>query len=174
VTRWGALLVVLVAAGCRGPSPRQALDRTADDFARERIVRVGETLLSGAGVHWRLTPRDEVGAWAWPDGRIEVSRVLLDRLDDDELAAALAHELGHLLDRGHLAAAPRALAGDGGDLEHRADRIGCVLLSSRGVSGEAMIRMLGKLAAATRDRDGALAARIAAAPEACTPVPGPR
>ena len=55
-----------------------------------------------------------------------------------------------------------------------ADGIGCQLLSRRGVSGEAMIRMLAKLAAATRDRDGALAVRIAAAREACTPVPGPR
>lgn len=176
VARLEALLVVLVAAGAGRPVPTlgKAFDLPANDRGRERIVRIGEALLPGAGVRWRLTREDEVGAWAWPDGRIEVSQALLDRLDDDELAAALAHELGHLVDGGHLAGAPRALAGKAADLERRADSIGCQLLNRRGVSGEAMIRMLAKLAAATRDRDGALAARIAAAREVCTPVPGPR
>jgi Zn-dependent protease with chaperone function len=154
--------------------PGNAFDWSANDRGRERIVGIGETLLPGASVRWRLTRRDEVGAWAWPDGRIEVSRALLQRLDDDELAAALAHELGHLLDRGDLPGAPRALAGEAADFERRADGIGCQLLSRRGVPGEAMIRMLGKLAAATSDRDGALATRIVVARQACMPVPGPR
>ena len=176
MARLEALLIVLLAAGagCRGPTPGKSFDLSGSDRGQERIVRIGEALLPGAGARWRLTTRDEVGAWAWPDGRIEVSQALLDRLDDDELAAALAHELGHLLDGGHLAGAPRSLAGEAADIERRADGIGCQLLSRRGVSGEAMIRMLAELAAATRDRDRALAVRIAAAREACTPVPGPR
>jgi Zn-dependent protease with chaperone function len=54
------------------------------------------------GIAWQVSPRRGLGAWAWPGGRIEVSRALIDRLDDEQLAAALAHELGHLLDGGHL------------------------------------------------------------------------
>jgi Zn-dependent protease with chaperone function len=173
---WGALLVVLAAAsaGCRGPAPVNAFGSSANDHGRQRIVRIGEALLPKAAVRWRLTSRQEVGAWAWPDGRIEVSQALLDLLDDDELAAALAHELGHLLDRGHLDGIPRALAGESAALERRADGIGCRLLDRRGVSGEAMIRMLSKLARATRDRDGRVAARIATAREVCTPTFGRR
>lgn len=169
MARLAALLVVLAtaSAGCRGPLPVNAFDPLANDHGQDRIVRLGEALLPGASVRWRLTPRQEVGAWAWPDGRIEVSQLLLDLLDDDELAAALAHELGHLLDGGHLARVSRALTGDTADLERRADGIACQLLNRRGISGEAMVRMLSKLAAATRDRNGRVAARIATAREAC-------
>ena len=166
-------MLLAAGAGCRGPSPRQDLDQGAKS-RRVRVARAGEALLPSAGVRWEVASRDEIGAWAWPQGRIEISRLLLDRLDDNELAAALAHELGHLIDGGHLHAAPSALAGDAGDLERRADRIACGLLRSRGVPGAALTRMLGKLAAATGDRNGALAARIAAAPAECSPVAASR
>ncbi len=169
----GVLLLAVAAAGCRGPTPASPLDWSATDDGRSRIVRIGEALLPGASVRWHLTPRQTVGAWAWPDGRIEASRALLDVLDDDELAAALAHELGHLLDRGHLAGAPRALAGGTADLERRADGIGCQLLERLGVPGDAMVRMLAKVAAATRDRDGKVAARMVTARQACNPARGP-
>ena len=117
-------------------------------------------------MRWRVTSRAEVGAWAWPDGRIEVAKALVDRLDDQELAAALAHELGHLIDGGQLPG-PEALDGGAGDLERRADRVGCAMLVRHGVPAAAMPRMLAKVAAATHDPTGELAARIAAAPSAC-------
>src|SRR5436853_124813 len=40
---------------------------------------------------------DAVCAFAWPNRTIYVTRGLMDRADDDVLAAALAHEMGHLL-----------------------------------------------------------------------------
>jgi len=90
-----------------------------------------------------VSPHKGLGAWAWPDGRIEVSRALVDRLDEEELAAALAHELGHLLDGGHLPVGtaglddgpPLGLRGAAGadEAEARADRIGCALLARRGI-----------------------------------------
>ena len=159
------LALVAVGAGCRRPSP--LLDVAADGVRRERVERAGAALLPDGGVRWRVTARADVGAWAWPDGRIEVSRTLVDRLDDHELAAALAHELGHLLDGGHLPAVPHALEGGGGDLERRADRVGCGVLLRHGIPGAAMPRMLAKVAAATRDPSGELAARIVAARSAC-------
>ncbi len=169
VVRLGMTLLALVAIGngCRGPSPRTELNWAATQWRQARVERAGAALLPEGGVRWRVAARDEPGAWAWPDGRIEVSRTLVDRLDDQELAAALAHELGHLLDGGHLPAMPHALAG-GGDIERRADRVGCGVLLRHGVPGDAMPRMLAKVAAATRDPTGELAARAAAA-GACAP-----
>jgi Zn-dependent protease with chaperone function len=174
VIRFGMTLLALVAvgAGCRGPSPRLDVASPTDELRRQRVERTGAMLLPGGGVRWRVTSRADVGAWAWPDGRIEVSRTLVDRLDDHELAAALAHELGHLFDGGHLPSAPHALAGGASDLERRADRIGCEVLVRHGIPPAAMPRMLAKVAAATRDPSGELAARVAAARGAC-PAPPP-
>ena len=99
------------------------------------------------GIAWQVSPRRGLGAWAWPDGRIEVSRALIDRLDDEELAAALAYELGHLLDGGHLAVSRAGLddgpppglrvAAGADEVEARADRIGCALLARRGAETRA-------------------------------------
>lgn len=162
--------LALVVAGCRGPSPRAAVDSAADASRLGRVERAGAVLLPAGGVRWSVTPRDAVGAWAWPDGRVAVSRALVDRLDDQELAAALAHEVGHLLDGGHL---PGRHALDGGvdDIERRADRIGCGILLQHGVPGDAMPRMLSKVAAATRDRTGEVVTRVAAAAAACVTPP---
>jgi predicted Zn-dependent protease len=161
------LALVAAGAGCRGPSPALDMASSSDHVRRQRVERAGSLLLPGGGVRWRVTSRADVGAWAWPDGRIEVAKGLVDRLDDQELAAALAHELGHLIDGGHLAAGPHALDGGAGDLERRADRVGCAMLVRQGVPAAAMPRMLAKVAAATHDPTGELAARVAAAPGAC-------
>ena len=131
--RWGVLLLLaMTLAACRGPSPRDDLDRATDATRRERIGRIGGSLVA-EGVAWQVSPRKGLGARAWPDGRIEVSRALIDRLDDEELAAVLAHELGHLLDGGHLPVStaglddlpPLGLRGAAGsdEAEPRADRI---------------------------------------------------
>jgi Peptidase family M48 len=161
------LALVAAGAGCRAPSPRLDMASSGDQLRRQRVERAGALLRPDGGVRWRVTSRAEVGAWAWPDGRIEVAKTLVDRLDDQELAAALAHELAHLIDGGHLPAGPHALDGGAGDLERRADRVGCALLVRHGVPAAAMPRMLAKVAAATHDPTGELAARIAAAPSAC-------
>ncbi len=169
-------LVALLAAGagCRAPSPMRDPGTMSSQVPRERVARAGAILRPEGGVRWRVTSRAGVGAWAWPSGRVDVSRALVDRLDDEELAAALAHELGHLLDGGHLDDAPRALAGGTADLERRADRIGCDVLRRHGVGAAAMPRMLAKVAAATHDPGGELAARAEAARSACADAPPAR
>jgi Zn-dependent protease with chaperone function len=98
-----------------------------------------------------------------------VSRALVDLLDDDELTAALAHELGHLLDRGDLPSPPAALIGgaSGDDPELRADQIGRHLVEASGRSPDAMARMLAKIAA--RCSGDGIARRIAAARAVSSP-----
>jgi Zn-dependent protease with chaperone function len=90
-------------------------------------------------------------AYAWPDGTLFVTRGLLDLLDDDELAAALAHEMGHLSvgpATGYAALADEAdaePAAGTADVETTADAAGCDLLRASGLSLAALARALAKV-----------------------------
>ena len=90
---------------------------------------------------------DMVTAYSWPNHHIFVARGLMNRVDDNELAAVLAHELGHLLDRSHVPMTMASLRGCDKNLviEARADAIGSDLLQRQGCPTEAMITMLGKI-----------------------------
>jgi len=88
---------------------------------------------------------DALSAFSWRNGRIYVTRGLMDRLDDAELAAVIAHELGHLLSDGQL----QTVASLNGcsvnpDREVRADAVGVALLRAQGLSAKPMISMLKK------------------------------
>lgn len=141
-----------------------------------RIERLGQeiarTVNASGEVTFDLSTRGDLGAWTWPDGRIRVSRALVDLLDDDELRAALAHEVGHLVDGGHVAEGPAALSGahDAAGSEVRADVVGCRLLRAHGTSPDALPRMLRHVAAeldpAADGPDPAILLRRAAAADA--------
>jgi Zn-dependent protease with chaperone function len=85
----------------------------------------------------------------------------MDRLNDAELQAVVAHELGHLLTDGHLTAVA-TLNGccTDTDCEVRADAAGARLMQARRISPAAMITMLQKV-----ERYGALSPGCAAAVE---------
>ncbi len=184
VQRALALLPLFAAlVGCAATRPTSdlvAMDAEATRVARlERLGQEVATALEHAtGVRFATSSRDGLGAWSWPDGRIRASRRLVDLLDDDELRAALAHEVGHLVDGGHVAGGPLALSGSargGAGVEERADLVGCRLLRARGASAEALPRMLRRVAAqlesgATADDPdpAALRRRAAAADAICT------
>ena len=141
--------------------------------AGEQQIRAERALspLAGAlgipGIRVAILNSAEPGAYAWPDGQLYVTRGLATQLTDDELAAALAHELGHLLADGHLHP-PASLHGETvgqADVEARADATGQQLLLAAGLPPDAMPRMLHKLheampAGRCRNR---IAARAAAA-----------
>lgn len=150
------LALVAVLAGCSathglGPGASTAVARDGDAVRLERVQRIGRELALATSSPERidvgLSQRGAIGAWSWPDGRIRTSRTLVDALDDDELRAALAHEIGHLLDAEHVTGGAAALAGGAPRHEHagieaRADAFACALLRTRGAPTDALPRML--------------------------------
>ncbi len=102
----------------------------------------------GLGGRARVSIRNEArpNAHAWKDGRIEVTLGLVRLLDDEELAAAIAHEEGHL-EAQHQAGVLAGLDGCRRDLgdEFVADSLGCKVLNDRGLQPQAMVSMLRKV-----------------------------
>lgn len=159
--RWTNLFTLLaltgVLAGC-GASPRGVArwelrqGGRCDDLAlRLRLDSVCRPLRAVDGLgrcELAVIDSDQPGAYAWPtdDGcRVYVTRGLMAMTSDDELAAAVAHEMGHLVDGGHVRIA--SLTGDDYvDAERRADAIGCRLLHEAGFTTDAMRNLLSKLA----------------------------
>lgn len=183
-----ALLLPFLAALAGCSAARHGRDATvaardADALRLARVLRTGADLARatahGERIDLGLSTRDALGAWSWPDGRIRVSRALVDALDDDELRAALAHEIGHLLDAGTVAGGTSALAGgpassghDAAGIETRADALACGLLRAGGADAAALPRMLRTVAShstpADEDRDAErLLQRARVAERAC-------
>jgi hypothetical protein len=181
------LLILAALSGCsatRRPAlgARELASDDRDGMRVERVQRIGRELASATAAPERidlgLSTRDGMGAWSWPDGRIRVSRALVDALDEDELRAAIAHELGHLLDDGAVAGKATALAGgsrhDASAGEVRADAVACALLRTHGANVEALPRMPRTVAhRATPEDEGVdpakLLARARTAERACAP-----
>jgi predicted Zn-dependent protease len=131
-----------------------AADRQVVRARRALLPVARESGLSGLTVD--VLDSAEAGAFAWPGGRIFVTRGLLELLaeddddDDDDVRAVLAHEVGHLLARPG-ARGPSAAAGGDGDAcleeESSADAAAVGLLAGCGVDGGRLREVLGRLAA---------------------------
>ena len=172
-----ALVALGIASGCQVPAARTARLRMASpdsvsaraELPHTRLARLGHGIIEGIPgipeVEFRISDRDALGAWTWPSGEITITQALIELLDDAELSAVLAHEVGHLMVR---ASAQSALAEETGDqaLELAADQCGCCLLARRSVRPDAMVSMLRKVASGLRNAR-ALDRRIAAASRAC-------
>jgi Zn-dependent protease with chaperone function len=185
-------LLLVVSFGCHLPGPTMKtapaawVERNgglatgpALDRARLAAERVGsdQRLDVSVAVLASATP----AAYSWPSGEVFVTRGLIDSFEEEHLAAAIAHEVGHLIDGGHLEDGenPGELAGRG-DPETRADRVGMQILESRGIPSLAMVRMLEALRsrAGPRTEVGRALTRRIAALVAVEPAergaPGPR
>ncbi|HET6247502.1 MAG TPA: M48 family metalloprotease [Tepidisphaeraceae bacterium] len=119
-------------------------------------------------VQLRVVRSPTLGAYSEPGGRIFLTTGLAELLDDDEIAAALAHEMGHLTQTDASPNGMRfSLGGPMRDIEQRADAEALVLLDRGGVPVRAMAHTLQKLhdsRAVSNETRYALAARIALLP----------
>jgi Zn-dependent protease with chaperone function len=85
-------------------------------------------------------------AYSWPDGAIYLTQGLMDRLSDDELAAAIAHECGHLIKPFGTASVVGLRGCDKGQaVEMQADAIGVQLLRANNIPTSTMAQMLQKV-----------------------------
>ena len=62
----------------------------------QRLAMVSKVLRSSGSTEFIAIGTSQVDAFSLPDGRVFVSRSMLDLLDDDELTTVLALEAGHL------------------------------------------------------------------------------
>jgi Zn-dependent protease with chaperone function len=101
---------------------------------------------SGRTIRVQVLATNAVSAFSWRNGRVFITRGLMNHLDDQELAAVIAHELGHLLSDGQLqtVASLRGYSDDP-DREVRADAAGVGLLKMAGLPPQPMISMLKKV-----------------------------
>ena len=154
-----ALLFLLTAAtGCAGfskPMPR-GYDRTVqvygglcpDQACLDRAQRVLDRLIGpNQDIQVEIVGTAAPRAFAWSSGHLLVSCGLaMDPANEQLLAAALAHECGHLLDDGHMDHhAPYTLTHGRAHAETRADRIGVQLLARAGYDPAAMAQLLADL-----------------------------
>jgi predicted Zn-dependent protease len=149
-------ILFCVIAGCAAAPQSQAVDRwvarqggVIADAHATRLQTVAQPLLDcckGRAIRVQVLATDAACAFSWPSGRVFVTRGLMDHLSDQELAAVVSHELGHLLADGQL----KTVASVNGccmnaDREVRADAAGVALLRTQGLSAEAMVSMLRKV-----------------------------
>ena len=107
---WWHMLAGVVGAGfvmgcASGPEEMQerwvsAHGGVIGDARQERVERVSGALVAqcaGGAIRVRVLDSEVVTAFGWRNGEVFVTRGLVDCMEDEELAAAVAHELGHLL-----------------------------------------------------------------------------
>jgi len=150
-----ALFLPVLGLGCSTAPMMQSWTKEQGgivvDARQARVEAVARKLASfcrGRPITVQVLASDAPCAFSWPTGHLFVTRGLIDSLDDDELAAAIAHELGHLLSDGQLQSVA-SLRGFGvdPDREAKADAAGIGLLQACGLPTEAMVRMLEKVKA---------------------------
>jgi Zn-dependent protease with chaperone function len=145
-------IVTFSAFGCAGAQRESEWVHTRGELVYgtclERAERLSalfdHSIEKNTQIH--VLDSNTVGAFGWPNGDLFLTRGLMELLNDDEVAAAIAHELGHLFSDGWL----RTMVSLRGcctnpDREQRADAIGARLLEQRGIGRVAMISMLTKV-----------------------------
>jgi predicted Zn-dependent protease len=124
------------------------------DARVERVRAIGEGLAEKAsctGVTFHVLRNTGITAYSWPTGEVFMTSGLVDRASDDELAAAIAHELGHLVAGREGKASLRGINAPL-EVEQQADAIGCELLQASGRSPKSLVSMLQKVCAAAPNR----------------------
>lgn len=154
------LLLIAASAGCGQIAPAQSPHASwaaqnggiwSGEAEQARANAALARLYSGTKLSVKVLNSNECAAFSFNDGAIFISRGLMGRLTDDELAAVVSHEIGHLLHNG-VVQSPTALTGSfqGLDIETEADMRGRALLISRNVPAGSLASALEKVADASR------------------------
>jgi len=166
---------LMLAAGCSSTGPRPPGPSAAERArwvagmggvercaAREAALAtmcaslLATTQTDPASLRLRVLRAGPAGAYAFPPNAVYVTARAFERWPEDELTAAVAHELGHLLDQPWASDSPAGLIADAtpGHLatEMRADRIGRRLLRDAGQDPTALSRLLSRLVADAHTR----------------------
>jgi Zn-dependent protease with chaperone function len=92
------LLVIAAMQGCAAGSSVDV------PTSNGRLQSIAATLVAPLALNKplsiRVYPSTELAAFSRSDGRVFVSTALLEQLTDEELAAAIAHEIGHMVNHG--------------------------------------------------------------------------
>jgi len=122
------------------------------DARAQRLAAIGNELqarVECSPLHFHVLRNSALAAYSWASGDIYLTSSLMDAATDDEIAASVAHELGHLLNNGdaHTVLSLRGVTAPA-SVEERADRVGCHLLAASGRSPAALLDVLQKICAA--------------------------
>lgn len=142
--------VFVLLTACTSPGRNSVPEAMHDASLRQTVDKVDnaarhvQEAIEGRPLRVRALETRRVGAWCFPDGRIYISRPFACAAGEAELAAAIAHECGHLLIDHHMPA-PAGLTHlrfGFDDVEHEADTVGVHLLRTTRYGPEAIPRML--------------------------------
>jgi Zn-dependent protease with chaperone function len=139
------LLSTVLLQGC-ATTPQ--IDSTTDIRLNSISAKLIESFTNNRPITIRVFSSPDLAAYSHSNGQILLSSTLLEKLTDAELAAAIAHELGHLINDGRLAITA-ALAGTNNseDEESAADQTAVILLRATHQNPAALQTMLAKVAA---------------------------
>ena len=144
--------MILSMAGCLAEQRQSSWVQSRGGLVQDDRLARAEAALEMLGqpadraISVRVLDSDVVCAYGWPNGQLFVTRALVDLLDEPELAAALAHEMGHLLNDGRMHSVVSLRGCDASmDIEAGADATGTQLLAGRNLSRDVMIQMLEKV-----------------------------
>jgi Zn-dependent protease with chaperone function len=152
----GIAFAILLVGGCDLAATKRAwVAGKGGELARDpqlsQVQTIAAKVSAGSStLTFHILASDDPRAYSWPDGSIYVTRGLINLLNDDELAAVIAHERGHLVKSGATTSVV-SLRGCDKDLavEMHADAVGVQLLKDSGIPATTMADMLRKV------RDGA-------------------
>ncbi len=161
IKTWSAcaalILLILMLGGCAGGSGNGGFPAVESRWLvrhgglingpqKARAQRLCNRICRGwidTPVHVRIVDSRQLGAWSWSDGDVYLTLGLTSHLNNKELAAAIAHELGHLINSKSVVC-PYALgsAHEQLGIEFAADLTGARVLAAHGIAPQNLVSVI--------------------------------
>lgn len=149
-----SILIISLCCGCTSATISKpsaswinrngGLDRGAPVQRVESIASRFESVVDRPfRVH--VLANETPGAWSWPSGDLFLTSHLVALLDDNEVAAVVGHELGHLVCDQHIEASFALTGTRHADPEIAADQAGLKLLATARIPTQSLRSALQKI-----------------------------